>query len=280
MAQLSPTGQTIQLCDGRILGYAEYGNADGKPVLYFHGHPGSRLEPGFLSGQAAQTGIRLISIDRPGMGLSTYQTGRRLLDWPDDVQELVDHLHLDRFAILGFSGGGPYALACAYKIPQRLTVCGIAAGVGNVSPLLELLSTWLPWLFLPLSRRMFQNQEQAEKSLKRFMRAWVPADRQAFSVPGVSKAIASSLVEALRPGARGAAYDGTVLGRRNLGFLLENIEFPEIYTWHGELDNQIPVTSARDLVKHIPHHQSTYYPNEGHISLIVNRAEEIFNTLI
>ena len=280
MSRISQADQTIQLCDGRILGYTEYGDANGKPVLYFHGHPGSRLEAGFLAGQAAQAGVRLISIDRPGMGLSTYKAGRRLLDWPDDVEELVNHLHLDRFAIVGFSGGGPYALACAYKIPQRLTACGIVAGVGRVSPLLELLSTWLPWLLLPLSRGMFQNQEKAEKSIKRFMRVWVKTDREAFSVPGVSESIAASLVEALRPGARGAAYDGTVLGRRNLGFLLEEITFPEIYTCHGELDNQIPVVSARELVKKIPHHTSIYYPNEGHISLIVNLAQEILEALI
>jgi len=119
----SATNKTIHLHDGRTLGYAEYGRADGKALFYFHGHPGARLEARFLAEQAAQTGIRLIGVDRPGMGQSSFQTGRRLLDWPDDVAELADSLQLDRFAVVGFSGGGPYALACAYKISHRLTIC-------------------------------------------------------------------------------------------------------------------------------------------------------------
>ena len=87
-------------------------------------------------------------------------------------------------------------------------------------------------------------------------------------------------MEALRPGVKGAAYDGTVFGRRNLGFLLQEITFPKIYTWHGELDNQIPVASARAFVQNIPHRISMYYPNEGHISLIVNQAQDILNVLV
>jgi len=110
--------KVIQLRDGRTLGYAEYGSSEGKPLFYFHGHPGSRFEARFLAEQAAQVGVRLIGIDRPGMGLSSFKARRRLLDWPDDVVELADSLHLDRFAVVGFSGGGPYTLACAYKVPS------------------------------------------------------------------------------------------------------------------------------------------------------------------
>src|SRR5439155_22464969 len=117
--------KTIQLRDGMTLGYADYGISEGNALFYFHGHPGSRLEARFLADQAAQVGIRLIGIDRPGMGLSSFQAGRRVLDWPDDVVALADSLQLDRFAVVGFSGGDPYALACAYKIPHRLTACGI-----------------------------------------------------------------------------------------------------------------------------------------------------------
>jgi pimeloyl-ACP methyl ester carboxylesterase len=149
---------TIQLRDGRTLGYAEYGMRDGKALFYFHGHPGSRLEARLLAEQAKHSGIRLIGIDRPGMGLSCFQAGRHLLDWPLDVVELANSLHLDRFAVVGFSGGGPYALACAYRIPQRLTACGIIAGVGHTSRFRSFLSLWLPWLLLPIARRFFRNE--------------------------------------------------------------------------------------------------------------------------
>lgn len=146
------------------------------------------------------------------MGLSTFKANRRLLDWPDDVVELADSLHLDRFAVVGFSGGGPYALACAYKIPQRLTACGIVAGVGYVNPLLALLSQWLPWLLLPIISRSFKNEEQAQKTLARFAGNWVEPDRISLSQPGVKELMAASLVEALRQGGKGETYDGTLLG--------------------------------------------------------------------
>jgi pimeloyl-ACP methyl ester carboxylesterase len=123
---------TIQLRDGRALGYVEYGDPTGPGLLYFHGHPGSRLEAKFLAPAATQADVRLIGIDRPGMGLSTYQPRRRLLDWVEDVEQLADHRAIDRFSVVGFSGGGPYAAACAYRIPHRLNACGLVASVGHV----------------------------------------------------------------------------------------------------------------------------------------------------
>src|SRR6266542_4280596 len=155
---VSATDTAIQLRDGRTLGYADYGRANEKPLFYFHGHPGSRFEARFLAAQAAQAGVHLIGIDRPGMGLSSFKAHRRLLDWPDDVVELADSLHINRFAVVGFSGGGPYALACAYKIPRRLRACGIIAGVGHISHFLAFLSQWLPWLLLPIARRFFRDE--------------------------------------------------------------------------------------------------------------------------
>jgi pimeloyl-ACP methyl ester carboxylesterase len=270
---------TIQLRDGRTLGYADYGSSEGKPLFYFHGHPGSRFEARFLAAQAAQAGVRLIGIDRPGMGLSTFKAHRRLLDWPDDVVDLADNLHLDRFAVVGFSGGGPYALACAYKIAQRLTACGIIAGVGQSGRFLSFLSLWLPWLLLPLTRRFFQEEEQARKSLVWVARRWVEPDRQALSRTYVSEIMAASLVEALRQGAKGAAYDGMLLGRP-WGFKPEAIAFPRIYLWHGERDSQVPVAMARALAERLVQCKATYYPGEGHISVIVNHQEEIVTRLI
>jgi pimeloyl-ACP methyl ester carboxylesterase len=273
------TDKTLQLHDGRTLGYAEYGSSKGKPLFYFHGHPGSRFEARFLAGQAAQVGIRLIGIDRPGMGRSTFKAGRHLLDWPDDVVELADSLHLDRFAIAGFSGGGPYALACAYTIPRRLTASGIVAGVGPSGRLLSFLSLWLPWLLLPMTRRFFRDEDQARTSLTRLARSWVEPDRKALSLPGVSETMAASLVEALRQGAKGAAYDGVLLGRP-WGFKLEAIAFPRLYLWHGERDRQASVAMARALAERLGQCKATYYPRDGHISVIVNHQEEIVASLI
>lgn len=119
----------IALPDGRALGYRELGDPQGKPVLFFHGWPGSRIQVDYFTG-AATPGVRLIGVDRLGTGLSDFKPGSRLLDWPDDIAVLADSLGLGRFAVLAWLGGGAFALACAHRIPERLTVCGLIAGKG------------------------------------------------------------------------------------------------------------------------------------------------------
>lgn len=126
------TEQVIRLADGRKLGYAEYGDPAGKPLMYFHGLPGSRLEAKLTEPTASRVKARVIGVDRPGYGLSDFKPQRALADWPNDVSELANALGLDRFAVLGVSGGGPYALACARKIPARLSAVGVVGGLGPV----------------------------------------------------------------------------------------------------------------------------------------------------
>lgn len=117
------------LPSGRVLGYAEYGAPNGYPLFYLHGYPSSRLEAGVASEIAKKRNVRIISPDRPGFGLSDSLPGRKLSDWPQDVSSLAKHLNLDRFAILGGSGGGPYAIACANAISKdTLSAVGVLAG--------------------------------------------------------------------------------------------------------------------------------------------------------
>jgi pimeloyl-ACP methyl ester carboxylesterase len=121
--------QTLVLPDSRTLGYAEYGNPNGKPLLYFHGFPSSRLEAYALDSIAFRRDIRLLALDRPGFGLSTHDQRRHINDWPTDVQTFASKLGLSRFAVLGVSGGGPYALACARQLPsEMLSAVGVLAG--------------------------------------------------------------------------------------------------------------------------------------------------------
>jgi pimeloyl-ACP methyl ester carboxylesterase len=120
----------FRLRNGRWLAYSQYGASRGKPILYFHGWPGSRLEARVADQTAKEFNATLIAIDRPGFGMSDFQPGRAILDWPADVSEIADALRLERFAIAGISGGGPYALACALRIPERLTSVAIICGVG------------------------------------------------------------------------------------------------------------------------------------------------------
>jgi len=123
------TDQTIKLADGRALGYAEFGDPSGMPVLFFHGFPASRLEGIALDTPARTVGVRLIAPDRPGFGLSDPKPGRSFSDWPDDVIQLAVHLSIYDFAVLGTSGGSPYVVACADRISERLTAAGIVSGI-------------------------------------------------------------------------------------------------------------------------------------------------------
>ena len=122
--------RTIVLPDGRRLGYAEWGDPDGSPMLFFHGIPASRLGLEWAEDAALEHGVRLLSLDRPGHGLSDRAPGRTLLGWSRDVADFADTAGLSTFAIAGWSGGGPYVLACAMGIPERLTGAAVLSGCG------------------------------------------------------------------------------------------------------------------------------------------------------
>src|SRR5206468_2751202 len=124
----------IRLRDGRSLAYAEYGSARGLPIIHCHGTPSSRVEGDltFSGTVATELGVRIIVPDRPGMGRSDFQPGRRIVDWPDDVLALATALEFDTFAVLGSSGGAPYAAACGVLIPERVRVAGLLGGVAPV----------------------------------------------------------------------------------------------------------------------------------------------------
>lgn len=133
----------MPLPDGRGLSFAVYGPPDGRPLVLCHGLPGSRRQHPPDIEHLARLGVRLIVPERPGLGYSDPQTGRRLLDWPDDLARLVDHLGVGRFALIGVSGGAPYALACAWRAsphrpaagqsPALHALAGRIAAVGIVS---------------------------------------------------------------------------------------------------------------------------------------------------
>jgi pimeloyl-ACP methyl ester carboxylesterase len=119
---------------GQVLFHLTYGPPNSSTIFYFHGSPSSRLEWNLFAseGLAEKLNIRVIAPDRPGLGLSDFQPGPRIGDWPADVIALADDLGVARFAVLGYSGGGPYAASCALKIPERLTRVGIVKRNGSI----------------------------------------------------------------------------------------------------------------------------------------------------
>jgi pimeloyl-ACP methyl ester carboxylesterase len=278
------TDRTIRVRDGRPLGYAEWGDPGGRPLLYFHGWPGSRLE-GRLGDEAARAkGVRLIALDRPGMGLSEYQPRRTLVDWPDDVLQVATALGLERFAVLGISGGGPYAAACAWKLSEQLTGAGIVSGLapldvpGVIAGMsrqnrlsLQLVGRLAVLRRVLMARMAVSVRRRPDRILERGLGAAV--DKKYLNRPDVRKILVESLSEAFRSGSRGNAWE-MGLYARPWGFRLEDIRTP-VHLSHGEQDANAPVTMGRHLATVIPECQATFYSGEGHLHF-VDRLPEIF----
>jgi len=279
--------QQIKLKDGRLLGYAEYGTPEGKPIFYFHGFPGSRID-WLLSDaddSAAELNAHIIAVDRPGMGLSDFKRGRNILDWPDDVIELADALQVDRFAVLGFSGGGPYAAACAYKIPERLTATAIACGMGPAeAPGIKEGTCWIFPGKHSLIRRLILMlssmgvRKNPDQFLSRSKEALPETEGLLLDQPEVARAYIETLREAFRSGIRGANQEAT-LYKRPWRFRLQDIT-TEIHLWHGELDLSVPISVGRYVADAIPNCHAIFLKDEAHISLPRNHIREILSTLI
>ena len=289
--------KTAALPDGRSLGYTECGDPEGKPVFHFHGHPGSGLEAKLLAQAAEKVGVHLIGIDRPGMGLSDFKPSRQILDWPDDVVQLADTLGIERFAVEGVSGGGPYAAACAYKIPDRLSSCGIVVGLGPIYLLgtegmmmanrvqfftarrFPWLLKLLLWLVVGRSGRYAENEGKIEEIFSKFWRGLPEVDRNAIGDSKLGKLYVAQLLNAFRQGSRGASYDAQ-LYVKPWGFKLEDISFDNVHLWHGELDVNVPVSMARAVAKAIPNCRARFYPGESHLSVAFNHMEEVMGAMI
>jgi pimeloyl-ACP methyl ester carboxylesterase len=275
----------VKLRDGRQLAYSELGDPDGIPIIHQHGMPGSRLEHEAEPELYSSLGVRVITPDRPGYGLSDRAPHRPLLDWSSDVAELADSLGISRFGIIGLSGGGIYALACAAAIPHRLTEVVVTGCPGPMdregaltdTRLLTRAGVWLgsraPWLLeagatllSPVIRRF------PGFFVDHFNNGVPPADRQWLSMPSVNTGAAATLREALRSGVWGYLQDIRVLARP-WGFEPQDIKVP-VQLWHGDEDAVIPLHHGRYLASVIPRATLRICPGEGHM-LMWNHLAEI-----
>jgi pimeloyl-ACP methyl ester carboxylesterase len=285
------TGTTVQLHDGRALGYAEYGDPLGTPVIFMHGFPDSHITRNPDDTLTASLGVRLIIPDRPGIGLSDFKPASSLLERVDDVVELADTLGLSRFAVLGWSAGGPYALACAYKIPDRLISVGVACGFAPFDRpgALEGMSKQMHQ-FIPLLRRVpwmarlmmaplpGQYRKDPEKAFqKQFGSSLSTADARVMALSDVRSNLMEGAVEAMRQGARGPAIEMQLLFARPWGFRPEGISC-EVSLWYGDADALVPLQMGRYLAGALSHCHLTVCHAEGHM-LYVPRWAEMLRTL-
>lgn len=275
----------LRLRDGRALGYAEQGDPAGRPVLFFHGLAGSRLSRHPDGSIAAGLGIWLISFDRPGIGFSTPQPKRRIVDWPRDVEEFVDARGIDQFAAIGWSGGGPYALATAHALPDRVTGLGLVASmtplagtsfVRHLAPDLRRqarIGRALPWLvYLRVSgdARAFARDPEAFIAAD-FAKASA-SDRAVLDDPVLRGMLIESQQEAYRQGASGV-FREALLYLSPWGFEPNDVRTP-VRLWHGDEDKTLAISMGRLLAGTLPDCEATFVPNEGHM-LCLTRWQHI-----
>lgn len=277
-----------KLQDGRSLGFSEYGESDGIPLMLFHGTPGSRVLKE-LEGASwlAKFGIRLIVPERPGFGLSDPAPKRNILDWASDVEELADHLALDRFHVAGGSGGGPYAIACALHLPKRVLSVSLfsSGGPPEVTRFSEMnrgnkivfyLAKYAPFIlkglfaFVAYAVRKPRPEEGTKKAkklaqlrAKRLSRLpeW---DRRALEGQN-GEELRAHLKEAYRQGGDGT-YRDLLLVSRPWGLDLDKLAVP-VFMWHGTADTHVPIASAREFSKLIPGCERHFIQDAGHMLL-------------
>ena len=272
-----------------MLGYAEYGDPRGLPLVYLHGFPGSRLAGGVLDETARARGVRVLAPERPGLGLSSAHPGRTLLDTAQDVRALAEALGIDRFAVLGESGGGPYALACAHELADCADCAAVVGGLGPVSGrgatdgiafkerVGYAIAARAPLL---AGHALVPFAAWARRRPRGFLRVtrWQlgEADRQVLDGP-LGDLVAADFAEAFRRGGRGVAQDLALLFRP-WPFDPSGIRVPVVF-FHGVQDRTVACAVARELARTVPGSRLRIYDEHGHFSLLARSGGEILEEI-
>jgi pimeloyl-ACP methyl ester carboxylesterase len=281
----------LRLADGRRLAWYEFGSPGGLALVYCHGFPSSGREAALLHQAAVAAEVRVIAPDRPGFGGSDQLTGRRLIDWPDDLELLLDQLGIDRFGLIGVSGGGPYALACAWRLGERVRATTLVCPLGPVY-LPEVLAAMrlpvrasisvggrVPWL----AELIYGTPTAAvllcwPRIVERFRTLTAPASDRAVLADGDNAAILNATIEdAMQNGGLGPRAE-LRLYTRHWGLPLAEIRRP-VAIWHGEADGTVPLAHGEWYAAHLPRTELQVRPGEGHYSLPIRYSSPILVAL-
>ncbi len=281
----------LALGDGRKLGYAEFGNPEGPLVLWFHGSPGARRQVPPAGRRAAdKLGLRLVCVERPGVGSSTDHAYMRLSDWADDVAYFADKLGHERFMVVGLSGGGPYALASAYRLPARVVAVGLLGSLvptegedaiaGGVVALSHRFNRALKLLRRPIGVGMWGVFRAANPlshfAVQAFARMMPEGDRRVLSDP----ALEAMFVDDLTVGSKRqffAFINDFILIGQDWGFRLGDVEVP-VRWWHGDSDPFVPLEQARRAAALLPDVELIVRPGESHLGDFA-AADEVLEVL-
>ncbi|MGW4351924.1 alpha/beta fold hydrolase [Nocardia sp. NPDC004582] len=283
--------RTIALPHCRV-SYAEYGAGDGLPVLYCHGVPGTHVEGEAFDAAGAAAGVRVIAVDRPGMAESSLPAGEQVADWAATVAALADRLGLHRFGVIGVSGGGPFALAIAARLPERVTAVALVSAPAPPSeqPAAEELDPValrrrkglnilrrIPFLVHPMALEM-SVVIRRRNGVAGLVSQMAPVDRDRVDAdPELAAKLDVNLRRSFEQGSRGFAADIRLVFTRDWGFDLSEVTAP-VQIWHGEADGNVPAADARSLAAALPRARVHLVPDAGHL-LFVERSADILASL-
>ena len=277
---------TLTLANGLNLGYAEYGDPRGEVAFYFHGWPSSRIQGSLFDDMAKKHCMRLICPDRPGIGLSDFQPGRTLFDWPETLTQLANHVGADNYHVIGWSGGGPYVLITALKLPKRLLSASIICGAPPLKFLGDREMFWLYRVMIQLRHYLptvlgavlrlgglIAKGSPQKVPLRWLMKLLGQEDRRILNLPGIYEVVRDAALGALDRGPRSVIADADIY-LNEWGFEISQINFP-IHFWHGKQDRNIAWSYTERLASLIPAATSVLSDIDGHYSLPVTHAEQI-----
>lgn len=282
----------VRLADSRTLGVAEFGPEDGFPVLWFHGTPGARHQvPGAAADHAYESGVRIIGVERPGVGNSTPHHYRRVIDFAADIEQLIDVLELDQVGLIGLSGGGPYVLAVCSQLPDRVVAAAVLGGVapsagpervpGGMMPVLRWFHPVLGYVREPVATVMSVGMRAispiADCVFDLYMKLGPRSDREFLARPEMREMLVDDLLNAGRISFRAVAYDA-VLFSRWWGFDVSQIQTP-IYLWHGDDDLVVPLDHGKRMAAMIPNSRLSVVPGKGHLAML-DAAEEAIDLIL
>lgn len=283
---------TVLLPDGRRLGYAEYGDPHGELVLWFHGTPGARRQVPLVARDAAERlGLRLVCVERAGVGASSDHAYRQVRDAADDIAVVADHLGHDRFLILGLSGGGPYTLACAHEMPDRVVAVGILGGLVPTTGEEAAATSGIVALTRPFNRLLTVFRVPLGVGLCIFIRVTQPAGHVFYKAyeqllpHGDDKvlddpALEAMFVDDLTTGGRrqfNAFVNDLVLVGRPWGFRVADVRVP-VRWWHGDADPFVSLDQAERTVALLPDVELYVRHGESHLGGFAV-ADEMLATL-
>lgn len=284
-ADIAANPQTVTLPDGRDLGYAEVGDPDGDPLVFFHGFPNSRVLGALFDDVGAEKGVRVVAPDRPGFGASDPDPDRRLTDWATDLAGLMDALDIDTAPVLGVSAGGPYAVVSAARLPERVDRAGVVAGlapmdsVGFSDRLWYYSARFLP----PLNKLgLYLIVRQALDDREAFLDGIAddaPAADAELWTGETGKLVHASMVESRRRHGLAPLVHETSLFGSPWGVDLGAIDVP-VHLWYGEEDSLTPPAMGHYLADRIPDAEAQFDANAGHLSTIVENEAAIVEALV